>query len=65
MTNNENLSNMENSEDDSGADQDNLCTDFEDAADDSLLDERNYKCSSLSENAKTDELNVNQESKNA
>ena len=38
----ENPFNMENSEDDSGTDQNNPCTDFEHTADDSLLDKRNY-----------------------
>ena len=45
---------------DSGPDQDNLCTDFEDV-DDSLPDERNYIHPSLSKNAKIDELNISQD----
>ena len=61
---NKNLSNIEKS-DDSEADQDNLHTDFGDVVGDSLSDERNYIHPSLSENAKTDELNISQESKEA
>lgn len=49
LTTEESQSNMEKLEDDSLVDQNSLCTDFEDAANDSLSDETNNISFSMSE----------------
>lgn len=63
---NESQFNIEMLEDDLGEDQDILCTDLEDSTmDDSIPDQRNDVNHSMSENTKTDELNISQEKKKA